>query len=175
MEQVQSLKPWALMFALGGLPGETAQSRDKPVLDEWLELDAMSRSIPVYGLETVEEHAAVLNGMSEADQVALLAEALADLDTLEESYNQLMKDYLARDLAALHATLTEHIPPGQERLYRVFERRMLTDRNSRMVTRMQKRLREGGAFIAIGAGHLPGELGILNLLRQRGYKITCVY
>jgi uncharacterized protein YbaP (TraB family) len=29
-------------------------------------------------------------------------------------------------------------------------------------------------FTAVGAAHLPGELGILNLLRQEGYRITPV-
>jgi len=40
---------------------------------------------------------------------------------------------------------------------------------------MQPRLEEGNAFIAIGAGHLPGDEGVLNLLYQQGYKVTRVY
>jgi uncharacterized protein len=44
-----------------------------------------------------------------------------------------------------------------------------------MVERMTDRLAEGGAFVAVGALHLPGERGILNLLARRGYRISRVY
>ena len=53
--------------------------------------------------------------------------------------------------------------------------RLLDERNARMVERMAPRLTEGDAFIAVGALHLPGERGILNLLAERGYRIFRVY
>jgi len=36
-------------------------------------------------------------------------------------------------------------------------------------------LQQGNAFIAVGALHLPGETGILNLLAGQGYQITRLY
>jgi hypothetical protein len=45
----------------------------------------------------------------------------------------------------------------------------------RMVERMIPRLAEGDAFVAVGALHLPAERGILNLLAERGYRISRVY
>ena len=44
-----------------------------------------------------------------------------------------------------------------------------------MVDRMAPRLAEGNAFIAVGALHLPGEKGVLNLLQQGGYRVSAVY
>ena len=44
-----------------------------------------------------------------------------------------------------------------------------------MVERMAARLSEGKAFIAVGALHLPGDEGILNLLQRDGYRITRLY
>ena len=44
-----------------------------------------------------------------------------------------------------------------------------------MVDRMQIRLIEGNAFIAVGALHLPGEDGILGLLEKDGFIVTPVY
>ena len=44
-----------------------------------------------------------------------------------------------------------------------------------MVARMMPRLGEGNALVAVGALHLPGRQGILNLLAQEGYHIARVY
>ena len=57
----------------------------------------------------------------------------------------------------------------------LFDRRFITERNHLMVERMRPRLAEGGAFIAIGVLHLPGEEGILALLKNQGYEVSAVY
>lgn len=44
-----------------------------------------------------------------------------------------------------------------------------------MAGRMDARLKEGGAFVAIGALHLYGNDGVLALLQKRGWRITRVY
>jgi uncharacterized protein len=68
-----------------------------------------------------------------------------------------------------YTLLTEQRTAIEDDVYRVAER------NLRMVERMTDRLAEGGAFVAVGALHLPGERGILNLLAGRGYRISRVY
>ena len=60
-------------------------------------------------------------------------------------------------------------------LTEIFQKRLIIDRNQRMVERMHKRLEEGNAFIAVGALHLPGEKGILRLLEHRGYRVRSIY
>ena len=54
-------------------------------------------------------------------------------------------------------------------------KKLIDERNATMVRRMQPRLREGGALIAVGAMHLPGERGLLRLLLDRGYQLERVY
>jgi uncharacterized protein YbaP (TraB family) len=44
-----------------------------------------------------------------------------------------------------------------------------------MVERMDGLLQEGDAFVAVGALHLPGRQGILQLLADRGYRVTRVH
>ena len=56
--------------------------------------------------------------------------------------------------------------------YAEFEERIVTDRNRRMAERMQPMLTAGAAFVAVGALHLPGEEGIVALLREAGWTVT---
>ncbi len=56
-----------------------------------------------------------------------------------------------------------------------FQEDFIVARNKRMVARMADILGEGGSFVAVGALHLPGDEGVLNLLAEQGYKVTRVY
>ena len=67
-----------------------------------------------------------------------------------------------------------HIARNQ-RMADDFQRRVIDDRNQRMAERAQPMLQAGKAFIAVGALHLPGDKGLLNLLEQQGYRIRRVY
>jgi uncharacterized protein YbaP (TraB family) len=49
-------------------------------------------------------------------------------------------------------------------------KRMVHDRSVVMAFRMQRELRRGGAFVALGALHLYGEKGVLALLEADGYR-----
>jgi uncharacterized protein YbaP (TraB family) len=51
---------------------------------------------------------------------------------------------------------------------------VLLERNRNMVARMLGALGQGDALVVVGAAHLPGQGGIVDLLRQQGYKITMV-
>jgi uncharacterized protein YbaP (TraB family) len=53
--------------------------------------------------------------------------------------------------------------------------RFIDARNRIMAGRMAARLDQGGAFIAVGALHLPGEKGLVSLLKSRGYRLEPVY
>ena len=64
---------------------------------------------------------------------------------------------------------------GNNLLASRFKKRLLIDRNYRMVRRMRPRLMEGNSFIAVGALHLPGAEGIIHLLEKEGYRVSPVY
>ncbi|MEJ2452394.1 MAG: TraB/GumN family protein [Gammaproteobacteria bacterium] len=83
--------------------------------------------------------------------------------------------YLARDLAGLEAINNQQLQSADAKLAADVEQRLILTRNHRMVMRMQARLQEGYAFIAVGALHLPGEQGILKLLEEHGYLVKYVY
>jgi uncharacterized protein YbaP (TraB family) len=54
-------------------------------------------------------------------------------------------------------------------------KRVIHDRNVVMAFRMQRQLRRGDAFVALGALHLYGERGVLALLEEDGYQAARVF
>ena len=56
----------------------------------------------------------------------------------------------------------------------LYETTFLTHRNHLFTERMKEHLNKGGAFIAVGASHLPGEEGVLSLLQAKNYRLTRV-
>jgi uncharacterized protein YbaP (TraB family) len=55
-----------------------------------------------------------------------------------------------------------------------FDKEILTKRNYIMADRISKLIANETLFIAIGSGHLPGDEGVLNLLRKKGFTVSPV-
>jgi len=163
-------KPWAVIMALGS-PRKTGGVM---FLDLRLQRRATLQHKPTYGLETMDEQLQVFEGLSIDDQIQLLREALTYQSSNAEQMDQLLRAYLNRDLAAL-AAISDRYQARAGPAYNKLMDRLLVKRNYRMLERMQPRLKEGNAFIAVGALHLPGRQGLLTLLENSGYQVTAVY
>ena len=167
---VQRMKPWAAAATLS-LP----RPQTGLFLDMLLYTQAASQGKRVYGLETVPEQVAAMETMPQDVQISMLRDAVTQHDELDQIIEQLIKAYLQRDLDALDAISERAMQQSDARVARIFESEVVVNRNHRMVERMQPRLQEGNAFIAVGALHLTGKDGLLNLLRNQGYRVTPVY
>jgi uncharacterized protein YbaP (TraB family) len=166
---IKNMKPWAVMMTLSA-----PRAGRGLFLDMALQYDATQRGMPTYGLETMQEQIAVFNGMSLEDQVILLRDAVQNVQLTQDAMEELTRAYLRRDLSALLA-LNEKLKPNDGRVYADMMDRLLVQRNVNMVERMRVRLKEGNAFVAVGALHLPGETGMLRLLSAAGYRVTRIY
>ena len=166
---LNNMKPWAVMMTL-----LSPRESHGLFLDMALQLQATRQGKPTYGLETMQEQIAVFNGMRLDDQVVLLRDAVQTVRMTSDAIEELVQVYLQRDLAALLA-LQDKYQPADTRVYAEMMRRLLTQRNHNMAERLHERLQEGNAFIAVGALHLPGESGLLQLLNGAGYRLTRVY
>ncbi len=173
---VQRIKPWAALMTISLPPGEKArQAAGRLPLDLALGARAQRRGIPVYGLETVEEQLGLFEGLPEADQISLLAKAIRDNDKLDQMFERMIRTYLKRDLEGLMTWAIDQTAGGNARHREIFEVRFLKRRNRLMADRLRSRLAAGGAFVAVGAAHLPGEAGLLSLLARQGYRVERVY
>ncbi len=163
------MKPWAVATML------SQPKASGMVLDMMLYQQAAAAGKSLCGLETPAEQLGALESLSERQQVAMLQGAIRQYPRLDGLVEKLIRAWLQRDLAALERISTEATAGADADMVAAFEREVVVRRNHRMVTRMQPKLAAGAVFIAVGALHLPGKEGILNLLRQQGYRVTAVY
>ena len=167
-EMASVLKPWAVALLLS-----QPHSQSGMFLDRKLYQLAKQKGKAVYGLESLAEQLSVFRSMELADQIILLEETLAQLNLIPEIIERLTQAYLARDLEQLTTIANEQF--SNSRVQQQLKQQLVVDRNKKMVVRMQPRIEEGNALIAIGALHLPGQNGVLSLLREMGYKVSRVY
>jgi uncharacterized protein YbaP (TraB family) len=173
---VTRFKPWGAMILFSYPPAELLRSAaGKKPLDEVLRERAEATGKKVLGLETVDEQIETLDGMMQADQLLLLDSTLEQAGEIERMFATLRDAYLARDLVAVYDLLNAAKAGDDTGAIERFEQRLIIDRNRRMVERMDALLQQGGAFVAVGALHLPGRQGILQLLADQGYQVTRVY
>ncbi len=170
-----AFKPWVvnMMLSLSDCERRRSAAGVQP-LDLRLAENARARGVPVAGLETLEEQLQALAAVPEDDQLTVLRAGLKLYDRTDDVLETMVRSYLARDIA--------QIQPMHEWLWRqagfepkafaAFLEQLVTVRNKRMRDAAVPLLADGGAFVAVGALHLPGERGLVELLRGAGYKVT---
>jgi uncharacterized protein YbaP (TraB family) len=109
------------------------------------------------------------------DQIAMVADTVKHHGEMAGAIEELLTVYLKRDLRGLQDVNAKYMALDDPALGDKLMETLIDARNVRMVERMQARLKEGNAFVAVGALHLPGEIGILNLLGKKGYRVSVVY
>jgi len=138
-------------------------------IDRIVQMRALKDGKEVRGFETAGEQALMLLGEPIADQAEQLMDVVRRNDDAEESARELAKAYLAGDLAKLQSMMEEE----REGMGGMAER-LIYQRNEKWAETLAAQLAEGSLFIAVGAGHLPGDRGLLELLKAKGYTVEGV-
>lgn len=139
-------------------------------LDTELQKRFLALGKPTGGLETAAQQIDVLFGAPISIQAADLEKDLAEFDASTEAVPEMAKAYLGGDLEALWKIINDPAI-GMDANER---KKMLDDRNEAWVKVLTAALPTASLLIVVGAGHLPGERGLINLLRERGYKVEPV-
>jgi uncharacterized protein YbaP (TraB family) len=170
---IARLKPWAALANLTVTP----EDYEKLTLDQKLVEVARARRLRVLGLEGVEEQISVFDRIPLDTQVQLLKHALDHRDELAAMIEPTIRAWMNRDLAGIRAASLragERYPEVAEH-YRILRRRVVENRSVVMAHRLAVPLREGRAFVAVGANHLYGPEGMLALIEKQGYRVERVY
>jgi uncharacterized protein YbaP (TraB family) len=167
---LERMKPWAVAVTLATPAPQTGLMLDLDLLRR-----AQADGKAVFGLETIQEQLEVFDGLALEDQVELLRETVDQFPGLDRIHQALIDAWKQRDLAQLMAINEVAMGSGDRRLAETFRQRLLIDRNHRMAQRLREHFDAGGTFAAVGALHLPGEEGLLNLLEDSGYQVRVRY
>ena len=130
---------------------------------------AQKQGLNIKGLETIAEQMEVLDSTPYDEQAAQLIEMIRNEAETRASFAAIVKAYKAENLDELNDLLDENLETMGEKSA------MLDDRNVKWIPKLDEWIKANRCFIAVGAGHLPGALGLITLLRNEGYEVSPVF
>lgn len=166
---LETYKPMLAASTLqqGGLPCETTAMMEQVIMQE-----AKEYNKSIKGLESMGYQASVLDSIPyklQAQQlVSYIDNAIKGGDE-DKELSEMLNAYKNQDLQKLEEMLMKSDPSISN-----YTDILLYNRNRNWVEKLKELLPEKPLLIAVGAGHLPGKEGCINLLRKEGYKVTPV-
>lgn len=146
-----------------------------PIKSVDIELMTMAKSSgqEVYGLETAQQQI----DFSEVFTPEIKPEGWTDEELnyfigAANSFDEMLAIYQQQDINELHHYITSEMSQvdNSEEVIDI----MLDNRNQNWVKKMPAIMKSQPTFFAVGSGHLAGEFGVINLLRQAGYTVIPV-
>ena len=170
MEAADMLQPWALGLQLLELQYMKLGFDPQQGVEQQLQHRAQTDGKPISGLETMDEQLGVLQGMSYPDQARFLDMVVTEMHDVESETQSVVRAWRTGDAAKLASLLSDEYKSFPA-LYRL----LVTDRNKRWVPQIEKLLHGNqDYFVVVGALHLVGDGGLLDLMRRDGYKAESV-
>ncbi|NEQ69197.1 MAG: TraB/GumN family protein [Symploca sp. SIO2D2] len=122
----------------------------------------------IVALETVDEQIEVITSMGSGYEQSFVAITLEDRKNLQSDFEALLDAWSHGDIETFwNQTFMESMRKLPE-----LNKRLIIDRNLNWLPKIEQLIDSGvSAFILVGAGHFPGEDGLLQLLEARGYEI----
>ena len=176
-QEAARLQPWVLSIYLGqsGCGGRGFLSYAG--LDVRIERLAIRSRIPIGSLEDVTDGFRALSAQPMRDQLRLLQLDLASEMNIDDLTVTLSDSYFNGSLAEARIiqewVMYRDIDISRKevaRLLRQFDA-LILDRRNRAWIPVIERTKGDTLFVAVGAAHLPGRAGLLNLLKAKGYRL----
>jgi uncharacterized protein YbaP (TraB family) len=167
MKVMAPMKPWFVALTLAAIKFQQIGLDPNLGVDHYLAERAKRSGKSTGGLETLEFQIGLLDQLSKRDQESLLRETVVELDLLDTNINQIVQAWLKGDSDSLEALLLA----GMKEYPEVHEK-IIVDRNRRWVPQIEKIFAQGdGAMVVVGAAHLIGKDGVIEMLKARGYRL----
>lgn len=142
--------------------------------DQYFQAQAQKNNLPCGGLETMSFQAQVLYGSTPMERQVEQLMCLIDNEQFNvQMLEEITKAFYAQDLDALKKAMDVKLGTSCDSTPEE-EAALIDNRNADWLTKMPAIMKQAPTFFAVGAGHLPGEKGVLQLLRNAGYTVEGV-
>lgn len=151
---------------------ESGLSCEGVAMEQLIMTEARKEGKRINGLESMAYQMSLFDSIpykTQAEELLKYIETDKGESDGDKEYEELMKAYRDQDLDKLGELITR-----SEMATPRFEELLLTNRNRNWVHKMKTLLPGKSLLFAVGAGHLPGVNGVINLLRKEGYKVRAV-
>jgi uncharacterized protein YbaP (TraB family) len=129
---------------------------------------AKDNKLPVLGLETLDDELKAIDKIPLDSQVNDLKNVLINFDSAKLEMQEMLGYYKKRNIDSVYQFISKTVNGSST------EKELLIARNKNWLPVIIKAMNAKSSFFAVGAGHLGGNYGVLNLLRKQGYKLTPV-
>jgi uncharacterized protein YbaP (TraB family) len=141
-------------------------------------LAKMARKKEKLFVETILEQMDIVNGDSLHVQINnLMRNIRAGKLNADKEMKEMVKLYVNQDLQGLYNYVTASFVEFEKDPKKIDEMlaKMLTNRNKKWIPLLSNWMQEKSLLIAVGAGHLAGDEGVINLLKRQGYTVEPVF
>lgn len=164
----ESFAPAMAAIALVALELRKMDLDPEQGLDKHFFAEARQREKKIVPLETIDFQIGLLTGFTRDEGELMMKSTLKDLDTMEKDFTELLTAWKTGNSGALEKLLNEAMEEAP-----VIYKRMVTDRNVTWLPRIEEWLNgKDPALVVVGAGHLVGKNGVIELLKKKGYRVT---
>jgi uncharacterized protein YbaP (TraB family) len=167
IELINRQKPWFLALVLESLELLKLGFDPNYGIDKYFLSKAEGKK-KILELESLDYQIDLLSKFSDQEQELFLLYTLKDLNMLRQELDKLTRAWISGDTKGLESVMTQGLVEDS-RMSSVYEK-LILERNRKMASKIEDFLRNRETyFVVIGAGHLVGSQGIIEILRGKGY------
>lgn len=164
---VKKMKPFYLSSVVVAL----SMPKSAKSYEEELKKIADENGIEISGISTLDKESEILGRMDMDIQKYSLDEAINEYRSGFKQKEEIVKLYQQNDINGIDDVLTSNTDDASKKIYDI----MFHQRHIVWIPLMEKLMSKENCFFAVGVGHLPGELGLLEQFRRLGYKVKPIY
>jgi uncharacterized protein YbaP (TraB family) len=167
IRMLSPLKPWVIAMTMAAVKLQTLGFDPKLGIDRHFAERAKQADKPTDGLETAEFQLNLFDQFSPREQELLLRQSMSEMDHVERNVSEIVQAWKSGDIGAVE----KHLLTGM-RDHPEIHRKVIDDRNQRWLPQIENLLARGeNALVVVGAAHLVGKNGVIELLKSRGYSV----
>lgn len=171
LDIMQPMRPWTVMLQISMMEMIRLGYDPSLGIDQHFLHKAKREGKSVLEIESAEEQMALLSKDDKQFQDLLLRYTIEEMHEMEPLLNMMFKSWKEGDAKGL-ATVVDSSLVVDPRLTEIYEL-LITKRNYTMTKKIQLYLKtRKNYFVVVGAGHVVGDEGIVNLLKKRGFRVT---